>query len=114
MAITNNPLFQQVSGTVGGMIVYKKYYDKTVISKKPDMSRRVLSEKQLESNERMRLATIYAKHLYRTDEDKIKARIRLKLPAHKSLFHALVKEHLDQHMQMPLEEVEQTFMQDLP
>ena len=114
MAITNNPLFQQVSGTVGGEIVYKKYYDKTVISKKPDMRRRVLSEKQLESNERMRLATIYAKHLYRTEEDKIKACIRLKLPAHKSLFHALVKEHLDQHRQMPLEEVEQTFMQDLP
>jgi hypothetical protein len=114
MAITHNPLFRQVSGTVGGMFVYKNYYDKTVISKKPDMSKRVLSEKQLESNERMRLATIYAKFIYKTEEGKIKARIRLKLPAHKSLFHALVKEHLDQHRQMPLEEVERTLLNDIP
>jgi len=96
------------------MIVYKRYHDKTVISKMPDMSKRVLSEKQKESNERMRLATIYAKYMYRTEELKIKARIRLKLPAHKSLFHALVKEHLDQHRHMTLEVVEQTFMKDLP
>lgn len=80
----------------------------------PDMSKRVLSEKQLESNERMRLATIYAKFIYQTEEGKIKARIRLKLPAHKSLFHALVKEHLDRHRQIPLEKVERTFMEDNP
>ena len=114
MAITNNPLLQQVSGTIGKMIVYKKYYDKTVISKMPDMSKRVLSEKQKESNERMRLATIYAKFIYKTEEGKIRARIRLKLPAHKSLFHALVKEHLDGHRQAPLEELERTFMNDMP
>jgi hypothetical protein len=114
MAITNNPFVQQASGSIGKMIVYKKYYDKTVVSKMPDMSKRVLSEKQKESNERMRLATIYAKYMYRTEEDKIKARIRLKLPAHKSLFHALVKEHMDLHRHLPLEEVEDNFMKDLP
>ena len=114
MAIIDNPFLQNASGTVGRMIVYKKYYDKTVVSKMPDMSKRVLSEKQKESNERMRLATIYAKYIYRTEEGKIKARIRLKLPAHKSLFHALVKEHLDQHRQLSLQEVEDTFMKDLP
>ncbi len=80
----------------------------------PDMSKRVLSEKQKESNERMRLATIYAKYMYETEERKMQSRIRLKLPAHKSLFHALVKEHMDLHRTMPLEEVERTFMTDLP
>ena len=35
----------------------RRYYDKTVVSKMPDMSKRVLSEKQKESNERMWLAT---------------------------------------------------------
>jgi hypothetical protein len=114
MAITNNPYLQNASGTVGKMLVFKKYYDKTVVSKRPDMSRRVLSEKQKESNERMRLATIYAKHMYGTEEVKIKSRIRLKLPAHKSLFHALVKEHLDLHKHLTLEQVYKGFMKDLP
>ena len=72
----------------------------------PDMSKRVLSEKQKEQNERMSLATIYAKYMYQTEEGKIIARIRLKLPAHKSLFHALVKEFLDQNKHNTLEEMD--------
>jgi hypothetical protein len=114
MAIISSLFLQHASGTVGKELVFKKYYDKTVVSKMPDMSKRVLSEKQKESNERMRLATIYAKIMYRTEEEKIKARIRLKLPAHKSLFHALVKEHLDLHKHLPLEEVLKNFMKDVP
>src|SRR5580704_5363632 len=114
MAIVNNLFLQNASGSVGKQLVCKKYYDKTVVSKMPDMSKRVLSEKQKESNERMRLATIYAKHLYATEEGKIKARIRLKVPAHKSLFHALVKEHLDQHRHIHIEDVLETFMKDIP
>jgi hypothetical protein len=108
MAIVgNNLLMQQASGTLGSQIVYKKYYDKTVISKKPDMSRRVLSRKQKESNERLRLANEYARFFYRTEEGKLKARVRLKLPAHRSLFHALVKEHLDQNRRLSLQQAEQ-------
>jgi hypothetical protein len=113
MAIIENPLLQNASGSIGKIIVYKKYYDKTVVSKMPDMSKRVLSEKQRESNERMRLANIYAKQNYQNDEDKIKARIRLKVPAHKSAFHALVKEHLDKNRKTPLQELEVSFMQDI-
>src|SRR5664279_5120389 len=97
MAIVENLFLKNASGSIGKQLVFKRYYDKTVVSKMPDMSRRVLSEKQKESNERMRLATIYAKYMYETEERKMQSRIRLKLPAHKSLFHALVKEHMDQH-----------------
>jgi hypothetical protein len=93
--IKNNPLVKGASGKVAGDIVYKQYYDKTVISKVPDMSNRVLSEKQKEMNRRMVHANAYAGHFYASEEEKIKARIRLKLPAHKSLYHALVKEWLD-------------------
>jgi hypothetical protein len=110
MAILENGLLQNASGTVGKIVVYKKYYDKTVVSKLPDMSRRVLSEKQIESNERMRLANIYAKQNYQTDNDKIKARVRLKVPAHKSAFHALVKEHLDKYRDTPLQDLEASFI----
>jgi len=112
MAIIHNPFLQNASGSVGKMLVYKKYYDKTVVSKMPDMSKRVLSEKQVESNERMRLANVFAKYIYRTEEGKLKARIRLKLPAHKSLFHALVKEHLDMNRHLPLQQVEEKLMKE--
>jgi len=90
--IKRNTLINGISGTVAGDIVYKTYYDKTVISKKPDMSNRVLSEKQKQMTKRMKAANAYASWFYQSEEEKIKARIRLKLPPHKSLFHALVKE----------------------
>ena len=105
---------QQTSGTIGKLLVYKRYKDKTVVSKLPDMSSRVLSEKQKETNERMRLANIYAKYLYRTEEGKSKARERLKVPAHKSLFHSLVKEHLDQRRHLPLRQVKDNLIKDIP
>jgi hypothetical protein len=105
MAFVSNSFMEGVSGAIGREIVFKKYYGKTVVSRMPDMSKRVLSEKQKEQNERMSLATIYAKYMYKTEEGKIIARIRLKLPAHKSLFHALVKEFLDQNKLLTLEEM---------
>jgi hypothetical protein len=103
--VKNNPFVQNASGAVGKQIVFKRYYDKTVISKMPDMSKRVLSEKQVESNERLRMANLYAKFIYKTEEGKLQARIRLKLPPHKSLFHALVKEYLNTFKSISLEDL---------
>src|SRR5687767_15692860 len=94
MAKTNNPLLQQVSGSFGGDIVFKRYYDKTVISAKPDFSKRVLSEKQKEWNKRMRVATIYAQAICANPEWKLRATMRLKPPAHKAVYHAIIKDHL--------------------
>ena len=113
MARTTNSLLHQVSGMLGNQIVFKKYYDKTVISVKPDMSKRVLSPKQIEWNERMTMATDYAKFIYTTEEGKLKARLRLKLPAHKSLFHGLVKEHLDKYKHMSLDDMDGMNQSDL-
>ena len=103
--VKGNPFVQNASGTIGKELVFKKYYDKTVISKMPDMSKRILSEKQIESNERLRMANLYAKFIYKTEEGKLAARIRLKLPAHKSLFHALVKEYLNTFKSISLEDL---------
>ena len=114
MAIVNNLFMKNASGSIGKELVFKRYYDKTVVSKMPDMSKRVLSEKQKESNERMWLATKYAKAWYKIEEEKIKARIRLKLPAHKSLFHAMVKEYLDLHKHQTLEEMNRNFSSEFP
>lgn len=69
------------------------------------MSRVVLSKKQLEWNQRMALATAYAKHICSTAEEKFKARVRLKVQAHKSVFRALVKEHLDTHKHLEIQDI---------
>jgi hypothetical protein len=114
MAIINNLILINASGSIGKELVFKRYYDKTVVSKMPDMSKRVLTEKQMECNERMRLATIYAKAWYKLKDERIKMRIRLNLPAHKSLFHALVKEHLDLHKHQTLDEVNRNYSGEFP
>ena len=114
MAIVNNMFLQNASGSVGKQLVFKRYYDKTVLSKIPDMSKRVLCEKQMESNERMWMATKLAKAWYKIEEERMKARIRLKLPAHKSLFHALVKEYLDLHKHQTLEEMNRSYSSEFP
>ncbi|HSZ31987.1 MAG TPA: hypothetical protein VK772_01685 [Puia sp.] len=103
--VKGNSFVQNASGTIGKELVFKRYYDKTVVSKIPDMSNRVLSEKQIESNERLRMANLYAKFIYKTEEAKLAARIRLKLPQHKSLFHALVKEYLNTFKSVSLEDL---------
>jgi len=104
MARTKNPLFRQVSGSLGGQIVYKQYHDMTVISKMPDFSKRKLSDKQKDWNERMSIATAYAKYTCQSEEKKLRAKIRLDLPSHKPVFQALVKAHLDYHKNIPLDE----------
>jgi hypothetical protein len=114
MAIVDNIYMKNVSGSIGKELVFKRYYDKTVVTKMPNMSKRVLSEKQIESNERMWLATKLAKAWNKIEEEKIKARIRLKVPAHKSVFHALVKEYLDKHKQDTLEEMNRTYSSEFP
>ena len=104
MARTKNPLFRQVSGSLGGQIVYKQYHDKTVISTVPDFSKRKLSPKQKEWNWRMRRATGYAKYVCASEERKVKARFKLQLPPHKAVFQGVVKAHLDFHKNLPFKE----------
>jgi len=102
----------QVSGSLGNQIVYKKYYDKTVISVKPDMSKRKLSDKQKQWNERMSYATAYAQSINDIEEEKIRARIRLKVPTHKSVFNALVQEHLNRYKHLSLEDARLKMLED--
>jgi hypothetical protein len=105
MAMSKSTFLNLVSGMLGKEIIFKNYYDKTVISKRPDMSKRKLTEKQMEWNLRMRIANGYAKNIYGNKDQRMTERVRLSLPPHKSLFHALVKEHLDKNRDKPLEEV---------
>jgi hypothetical protein len=84
--------------------VFKRYYDKTVISAKPDFSKRVLSAKQKEWNKRMRVAVCYAAAICENPEWKLRATMRLKPPAHKPIYHAIIKDHLNRFKHMSVED----------
>lgn len=90
--ISQNPLLSKASGRLGNIIV-KQYGDKTVISAFPNMSRRKLTAKQKELNERMRMANLSAKAITRTPAGKARAVELLQVPPNK-VFRALVKEFL--------------------
>ena len=55
-----NPILEQIRGQVGDL-VFKRYGDEVVITRKPDMSNIVPSPAQLAHRERFRQATVYGK-----------------------------------------------------
>lgn len=66
--VTHNTLVNQSSGKVGNH-VYKTRGGKTFLSKLPDFSNRVLSDKQEDWNDRLREANIYARKVKLEDPE---------------------------------------------
>lgn len=98
MAISKNLIMQNLSGHLGKEIVFKRYGDKTVVTKYPDMTRRILSEKQLRVNEIMKEANYAAKTILSQDADRDAAQLRLNV-TRKRLYHALVREYFKKAME---------------
>ena len=92
MAISENFLFKRMSGHIGKQIVFKKYGDKIVVSKYPDMSRRKLTQKQKDANELMREANAAAKQIVKDPALKSEAQVRLNVTSNK-LYRALIREY---------------------
>ncbi|PZR25046.1 MAG: hypothetical protein DI535_20010 [Citrobacter freundii] len=92
MISTGNPLLTGASGKLSNIIV-KQYGNKTVITSVPDMSRRKLSAKQKEQNDRMKMAIFYAKSITSNASLKQRAFVFLKVPPNK-VFRALVSHFL--------------------
>lgn len=91
MAISNS-VFLQLSGQLNKEIVFKKYDDKIVVSKYPDMSKRTLSPKQLKNQEIMYEANSIAQGIMANEELSIAAQVRLNVTRNK-LYTALIKEY---------------------
>jgi hypothetical protein len=91
MAINKNG-FLKLSGQLNKELVFKQYGDKTVVSKYPDMSKRVLSPKQKEVNERLEAANHKAKHIMADENLSMAAQARLNVTRNK-LYTALIKEY---------------------
>jgi predicted nucleotidyltransferase len=92
MIVTGNLLLKGVSGKLQNLVV-KQYQDKTVITAVPDMSRRKLSQKQKDANERMQTAIRWAKVLTAKPRLKQRACEMLQVPPNK-VFRAIVKQYL--------------------
>ncbi len=92
MAISESLIMQKMSGHLGKELVFKQYGSKTVVTKYPDMSKRVLSEKQLRINEIMSEANYYAKGILANEELRNSAQVRLNT-IRKKLYTALIKEY---------------------
>src|SRR5689334_12507917 len=100
MAITRGLLMQNVSGHVARQIVFKKYGEKTVVSKYPDMSQRELTSKQLRVNEIMANANYRAKGIIADPTLKNEALLRLNVTTNR-LYTALVKEYFKAEKDKP-------------
>jgi hypothetical protein len=85
-------LFSALSGQLNKEIVFKKYDDKIVVSKYPDMSKRKLSPKQIKNQEIMYEANSIALGIMHDEELSRAAQVRLNVTRNK-LYTALIKEY---------------------
>jgi hypothetical protein len=92
MAISENLLLKKLSGHIGKQLVIRQYGDQTVISKYPDMSRRVLSPKQVRITEIMAEANYRARGIIKDEALRNEALLRLNVTRNR-LYNALVKEY---------------------
>jgi spore coat protein CotF len=88
--LNKDSLLHGISGSIGEDLVFKNYANKTIVSKKPDMSKVKPSHLQLLSRERFAKATAYAKHINNNPE--LRAAYQKKLQPGESVYHYAMKE----------------------
>lgn len=81
-----------LKGTFGKQVVFRQRNGKTFVSAYPDMSNRVLSEKQVAVHKRMKAASEYAHSIMEEEEQRNQAQVRLDVPSTK-LYTSLVREY---------------------
>ncbi|OQP47283.1 hypothetical protein A4H97_07205 [Niastella yeongjuensis] len=96
MAISKNVLLRLLSGQLNKEIVFKQYGDKTVMSKYPNMSNVVFTDKQLQVQEKMYEAHFRAKGIMANEELASAAQVRLNVTRNK-LYTALIKDYFKNH-----------------
>lgn len=87
-------MLKKLSGHIGKQLVFKQYGDKTVVSKYPDMSKRMLTPKQLKVNDTMAEANYAAKVIMATPVLIHGAQVGLKVTSNR-LYRALIREFFE-------------------
>ena len=98
MAIAKDIISQGLSGAIGKEIVFKRYADKTVVTKYPDMKKIVPSAAQKIQRKKFKEANAFAKSI---NNDPVKrAAYGLKIPSGKSVYRWAVKEYMKSELVM--------------
>lgn len=92
MAKTESLFFEKAFGHVGKQFVFKRYGDRTLITKYPNMKNRILSEKQLKNNQRMEEANYAARTIMADEAQRMAAQVRLNVTSNK-LYTSLIREY---------------------
>ncbi len=87
--VSKHSLFEALSGALGKEIVFKRYADKTVVSRYPDMSKVKASERQKAQRELMKEANAYAGKVKR--DPLLRAAYEKDLKPGESVFHKAKK-----------------------
>ena len=96
MAIAKDIISQGLSGAIGKELVFKRYDDKTVVTKYPNMQNVVPSAAQKIQRIKFKEAHNYAKNI--NDNPVSKAAFALKIPAGKSVYRWAVKEFMKREL----------------
>ena len=93
MAIAKDIISQGLSGAIGKELVFKRYADKTVVTKYPNIKKNIVpSAAQKTQRIKFKEAHNYAKNI--NDNPVSKAAFALKIPAGKSVYKWAVKEYM--------------------
>ena len=92
MAIAKDIISQGLSGAIGKELVFKRYADKTVVTKYPNMKNIMPSTAQKTQRIKFKKAHLFAKNI--NDNPVSKAAFGLKIPAGKSVYRWAVKEYM--------------------
>jgi hypothetical protein len=93
MARVNNTAMEFTSGAIGKLLVWKVRNGKTFVTKYPNMSKVVPSEKQLSEKNKFGDAIRYAQSIIR---DPAKKRA-YKAKKGSSVYHSAIKDYLQKH-----------------
>lgn len=91
--LNGTTLLHGLRGAIGKQLVFKKYGDKTVVSKYPDMTRVMPSARQKERQELFAKAVAYARAINRNPEQK--AIYLKKVKKGESVYQYALKEYLE-------------------
>jgi len=91
-----NVVTHGLTGKVYGQLIFKQYSYGTVVSKVPDRSKVVLSEKQIASTAAFRKAVSFAKQVLK---DPVRyAEYQAKLPEGKTVYHTAIADYFVKKM----------------
>ncbi|MBC8032686.1 MAG: hypothetical protein H7Y03_00965 [Chitinophagaceae bacterium] len=92
MAISTNPLFLALSGTLGDMLTIKNYKDKVVVCSKIGEREKKATPAQENNEDTFRAANVWAKKIYDDPIKREEARLRLDVPHGSPLYRAIFRE----------------------